>query len=152
QQQAGVSQGRLPDGSTNIVDFPQTPTPSDSNFLPLTNVVVNEVLTHTDAPFEDAIELRNLTGTPVSIGGWFLSDDKDSLRKFRIPNNAVLPANGFLVFYEIAFNNDTNGVPFALSSMGDQVYLSMATTNGAMTGYRAIAKFGAAANGVSFGR
>src|SRR5262249_55813578 len=78
---------------------------------------------------------------------------KDSLRKFRIPNNTILAANGFVVFYEIAFNNDTNGVPFALSSAkGDQVYLSVATTNGTMTGYRASAKFGAAANGVSFGR
>jgi hypothetical protein len=151
-QQTDVSEGRLPDGSTNIVRFPGTATPSDSNFLPLTDVVVNEVLTHTDAPLEDAIELRNLTSTPVNIGGWFLSDDKDYLRKFRIPNNATIPANGYVVFYEIAFNNDTNGVPFALSSTGDQVYLSVAATNGAMTGYRAIAKFGAAANGVSFGR
>src|SRR5262249_19134787 len=72
--------------------------------------------------------------------------------KFRIPNNATIAPNGYMVFYEIAFNNDTNGVPFALSSTGDQVYLSVTTSNGAMTGYRAIAKFGAAANGVSFGR
>ena len=152
-QQAGVSEGRLPDGSGLITRFPTTPTPGDANYLPLTTVVVNEILTHTDPPLEDAIELRNLTGSPLPIGGWFLSDDKDSLRKFRIPTGTVLPANGHAVFYEIAFNNDTNGTPFALSSAeGDQVYVSEATTNGALTGMRTSAKFGPAANGVSFGR
>jgi hypothetical protein len=152
-QQTGVSEGRLPDGSATIVRFPEMPTPSDSNFLPLTNVVVNEILTHTDPPLEDAIELRNTTAASIDIGDWFLSDSKDSLRKFHIPPNTIIPANGFVVFYEIAFNNDTNGVPFALSSAnGDQVYLSVAMPSGSMTGYRAVAKFGAAANGVSFGR
>jgi hypothetical protein len=152
-QATGVSQGRLPDGGTNIVFFPETPTPKNANYLPLTNVVVNEVLTHTDPPLEDAIELRNTTAQSLNIGGWYLSDANDSLLKFRIPNNTVIPANGFTVFYEIQFNNDTNGVPFALSSAkGDQVFLSQMTTNGRLTGYRAVAKFGPAANGVSFGR
>jgi hypothetical protein len=151
-QQTGVSEGRLPDGSTNLVQFSESSTPGDSNYLPLSNVVVNEVLTHTDPPLEDAIELRNTTALPVDIGGWFLSDDKDSLRKFLIPAATIIPAAGYVVFYEIQFNNDTNGVPFALSSSGDQVYLSAAGPNGALTGYRATAKFGPAENGVSFGR
>ncbi|HEU0011120.1 MAG TPA: lamin tail domain-containing protein [Verrucomicrobiae bacterium] len=153
-QAMGVSEGRLPDGaSAPYTFFPETPTPSDANYLPLTSVVVNEVLTHTDDPLEDAIELRNLTGAPINIGGWFLSDDKDSLGKFRIPNNTMILANGFLVFYEVAFNNDTNGVPFALSSAeGDQVYLSEASGGGVLSGYRSVAKFGPAQNGVSFGR
>jgi hypothetical protein len=34
QQTAGVSQGRLPDGGTNIVSFPTTPSPGAANFLP----------------------------------------------------------------------------------------------------------------------
>ena len=152
-QSVGVSQGRLPDGATNILFFPETPTPKNANFLPLTSVVINEVLTHTDPPLEDAIELRNLTGQPIDIGGWALSDANDSLQKFRIPNNTILPAHGFQVFYEIQFNNDTNGVPFSLSSAkGDEVYLAQTTTNGQLSGYRAVAKFGASANGVSFGR
>ena len=152
-QAMGVSEGRLPDGAGAFVKFPDTPTPSDANYLPLASVVVNEVLTHTDDPLEDAIELRNLTGAPVNIGGWFLSDDKDFLLKFRIPNNTMIAANGFLVFYEIAFNNDTNGAPFALSSAdGDQVYLASANEAGVLDGYRSVAKFGPAQNGVSFGR
>lgn len=148
-----MSQGRLPDGAATIVSFPETPTPRDSNFLPLTNVVVNEVLSHTDAPLEDAIELRNTTGQPINIGGWWLSDASDMPRKFQIPADTTLPAGGFKVFYEVHFNNADLGVPFSLNSAkGDQVYLSQTTGAGVLTGYRALAKIGPSANGVSFGR
>ncbi|HXG46776.1 MAG TPA: lamin tail domain-containing protein, partial [Methylomirabilota bacterium] len=153
QQVTGASQGRLPDGSTNVVRFTRTVSPEESNYLPLTNVVINEVLTHTDPPFEDAIELRNLTGAPVDISGWWLSDSKDVLKKFRIPNGTVIPANGFRVYYEYQFNHETNLAPFSLNSAkGDQVYLSASTVAGVLTGYRDVVEFGAAANGVSFGR
>src|SRR6185436_6540389 len=53
-QITGVSEGRLPDGTANIVAFPTTPTPGKPNFLPLANVLVNELLSHTDPPLEDA--------------------------------------------------------------------------------------------------
>ncbi len=151
-QALGVSQGRLPDGGTTIVSFPESATPEESNFLPLTTVVVNEVLTHTDLPLEDAIELRNLTAQSIDLSGWWLSDSKDVLRKYQIPAGTVLPASGYQVFYEHQFNNDLNAAAFSLSSAdGDQVYLSQ-TAGGNLTGYRAIARFGPAANGVSFGR
>ncbi|HTG45290.1 MAG TPA: lamin tail domain-containing protein, partial [Verrucomicrobiae bacterium] len=152
-QTDNVSQGRLPDGGVAVTFFPSTPTPGESNYLPLENVVVNEALTHSDPPFEDAIELRNLTGAPVNIGGWFLTDQKTLLQKFRIPDNTMLPAHGFKVFYE----NQFNPVPedpgsFALSSAkGDQIHLSSSTA-GVLNGYRSVVDFGAAANGVSFGR
>jgi Lamin Tail Domain len=153
QQTNGVSQGRLPDGATSIHFFPETPTPRNANYLPLPSVIVNEVLAHTDLPLEDAVELRNLTASPINIGGWYLSDANDRLQKFRIPDNTMLPAYGFKVFYEVDFNNDLLGVPFSLSSAnGDEVYLSQMTTNGVLTGYRAVAKFGPSANGVSIGR
>ena len=149
-----VSQGRLPDGTTNIVFFVGTPTPDESNYLPIPNVVINEVLTHTDLPLEDAIELHNTSASAVNIGGWYLSDKRTALRKYRIPNGTTIPANGFRVFYENQFNpipGDPTG--FSLSSArGDQVYLSAADGAGVLTGYRTVVDFGPAANGVSFGR
>src|SRR5205823_915650 len=99
-QLTGVSQGRLPDGSSTIVSFATTPSPAESNYLPLSNAVVNEALTHTDQPLEDAIELFNTTASAVNVGGWFLSNTKDSLKKYRIADNTMLPGNGFLVFYQ----------------------------------------------------
>jgi len=152
-QATGVSQGRLPDGSANIVSFASTPSPAESNYLPLTNAVVNEVLTHTDPPLEDAIELFNLSGATVNLGGWFLSNTKDSLKKYRIPDNTMLPGNGFGVLYEYQFNDPNSPSAFTLNSAhGDQVNLSAADAQGNLTGFRAKVKFGAAENGVSFGR
>ena len=164
-QQTGVSEGRFPDGAAAIgggngpggwTRFPGTASPGDANYLLLTNIVINEALTHTDLPFEDAIELRNLTGSPTNIGNWWLSDAKGVLKKYRIPANTTIPANGYVVFYEYQFNSDPTNDPqhsFSLSSgKGDQIYLSAADTNGNLTGYRATVDFGPAENGVSFGR
>jgi hypothetical protein len=150
----GVSQGRLPDGTGNIVFFAGTASPEESNYLPIPNVIINEVLSHSDSlALEDAIELRNTNGSGVNIGGWYLSDDRTALRKYRIPTGTTIPANSFKVFYENQFNNETNGTPFSLSSAnGDQVYLSAADAGGQLTGYRTVVDFGPAAKDVSFGR
>jgi len=153
QQAKGVSQGRLPDGGTNIVDFPDSPSPGEANFLPLTSVIINEVLSHTDLPLEDAIELYNPTDSAINVGGWYLSDAKSRLKKFAIPQGITLAAGGYKVFYEYQFNGPSASIPFALSSAkGDDVYLSQSGPGGVLTGYRASVKFGAAQNGVSFGR
>jgi hypothetical protein len=153
-QTTGFSQGRFPDGSGNIISFPGTPSPGESNFLPLTNTVVNEILTHTDLPLEDAVEIYNPSGLAANIGGWFLSNSQDDFKKYRIADGTSIPAFGFKVFYEYQFN-PTNGssTPFTFNSAhGDAVYLAEADGSGNLTGYRASSSFDAAANGVSFGR
>lgn len=153
QQFNGISEGRLPDGSTNLVRFITTSTPGNANFLPLTNVVINELIAHTDPPLEDAVEIFNQTGDDINIGGWYLSDSQDNLFKYRIPANTIVPAGGFKVFYEYQFNFDNPGTPFSFSSAkGDEVYLSQSTSPATVTGYRAFAEFDASENGVSFGR
>jgi len=154
QQQTGVSQGRLPDGSPNVpINFPTTPTPGKGNFLPLNNVVVNELLSHSDAPLEDAVEFYNPSGDDVDISGWYLSDSQNNLLKYRIPTNRIVRAGSYLVLYEYEFNGDHPGEEFSFSSArGDEVYLSQTSSLGVLTGYRAFAAFGPAENGVSFGR
>jgi hypothetical protein len=154
QQLTGVSQGRFPDGSANIINFAATSSPAESNYLPLQNVVVNEILTHTDPPFEDAVEFYNPTASPASIGGWFLSNTSEDLKKFRIPDGTVIPAHGFRVFYENQFNGGVgSAVPFTFNSAhGDSVFLSEVDSSSNLTGYRAAALFDAAAHNVSFGR
>lgn len=153
-QVSDTSAGRFPDGAANFVTFTTSVSPGDSNYLPLNNAVVNEVLAHTDPPLEDAIELHNPTGTAVSVGGWFLSDSAANLKKFQIPTGTSIPANGYRVFYEFQFNGGTGSLePFSLNSaLGDSVYLSQADALGNLTGYRAQVSFGPSANGVSFGR
>ncbi len=152
-QTPGVSEGRLPDGAAAVVKFPVTPTPGNANFLPLTSIVINEVIAHTDPPLEDAVELYNTTGDDIDIGGWYLSDSQDNLLKYRVPAGTIVPAGGFKVFYEYQFSGDNPGTPFSFSSAkGDQVYLSQSLSAGTVTGYRAFAEFDASENGVSFGR
>lgn len=156
-QAAGVSQGRLPDGTTNFVSFPTTPTPAAANFLPLTNVIINEILTHTDPPLEDAVELFNPTASDVNISGWYLSDSQSDLKRYRVPDGTVVPAGGFRVFYQNQFgpaDGETDSPPLFTfnSAHGEAVYLSQADGGSNFTGFRAIATFDAAANGVSFGR
>jgi hypothetical protein len=116
-------------------------------------VVINEILTHTDLPAVDRIELFNPTGTNVDIGGWFLTDDHAAPKKFRIPNFTIINAGGFLSFGEGHFNTTpgTNG-SFSLSSSGEEVYLFSGDADTNLTGWSHGVVFGAAANGVTFGR
>ena len=116
-------------------------------------IVINEILTHTDLPQVDAIELFNPTATSVNLGGWFLSDDAAQPKKFRIANGTAIPAGGFVVFTEAQFNPQP-GVPpsFALSSLGESLFLFSGDANTNLTGYSHSFDYGAAANGVSFGR
>ncbi len=151
-----VSLGRLPDGSTNIIAFPVgRDTPGDSNFLPLTNIVANEMLAHTDLPLEDAVEFFNTGPTNVNIGGWWLSNNENNPYKYRVPSGTIIPTGGFKVFYEYQFNPDRSGnaPSFTLNSaQGDQVCLFSADANGVLTGYRLIKDFPSTENGVSLGR
>jgi hypothetical protein len=116
-------------------------------------IVINEILTHTDLPAVDRIELFNPTTTNVNIGGWFLTDDPNVPKKYRIQGGTTIIAGGFITFDESQFNPTpgTNN-SFSLSSAGEQVYLFSGDANTNLTGYSHGLNFGAAANGVSFGR
>ncbi len=138
-----------------------------------TGIVVNEVLSHTDLPQIDAIELHNTTDAEIDVGGWYLSDTwgwesdpaNGDYRKFRIPEETKISAGGYAVFYE---GHDDNGVlrfdpatefggpgskDFALSgARGDDVWLMEADAGGNLTRFADHVEFGAALAGESFGR
>jgi hypothetical protein len=135
--------------STAVGGSPGTDDPAPA----IAPVVINEALTHTDLPFVDRIELFNPTGTNVGVGGWFLTDDPNEPQKFRIADGTIILAGGYLSFDELQFNSTpgTNG-SFSLSSSGEQVYLFSGDAATNLTGYSHGFNFGAAANGVTFGR
>ena len=167
-QTRDTSMGRLPDGSTNIFSFAGTNSMSPglrNLWQPLASVLVNEVLTHTDPPLEDAIELYNPTAAPVDISNWYLSNSEEFPLKFRVPTNTILPAGGYKVFYEQSQPNGASSTPgfnrsgagntpdFTLNSAhGDFVVITEGQASGAVTGRRTTRAFGSSANGVSFGR
>jgi hypothetical protein len=116
-------------------------------------ILVNELLTHTDLPQVDAIELFNPTSADVNIGGWFISDDPGRPKKIRIQDPTVIYAGGYRVFTEADFNPTPGvGTSFAFRSAGDEVWLFSGDANTNLTGYSHGFRFGAAENGETFGR
>ena len=162
-QQKDVSEGYLPDANTNnLVRFPKindynTTSPGEANFLILTNIAINEILTHTDPPLEDVVEFINRAPTNVNISGWWLSNSRSNPRKYLIPSGPALTPNGFRMIYEgtgiaTGFNSSSATIPFTFNSArGDQVVLSQTDGLGNLTGYIAYESFESAANGISFG-
>lgn len=150
-QASGVSEGRLPDGAAAFARFPGSPTPAEANYQ-LAPVFISEILTHAAAPLEDSVEIHNPGSAAVNIGGWYLSNRRDQPRKFRVPDGTTVAAGAYVVFTQSQFgNNGTNSFTFS-SARGDEAWLSAVDAGGALTGVRAGAVFGPAANNVSFGR
>ncbi|MBN2477233.1 MAG: lamin tail domain-containing protein [Pirellulales bacterium] len=131
---------------------------------PVGGVVINEVLSHTDVPLADAIELHNTTGAAIDVGGWYLSDSwgwdsnpqNGDYKKFRISDGTTIPSQGYIVFDEDDFN-PTPLAPgpkdFALDGAhGDDVWLMGADASGKLVRFIDHVEFGAAKNGESFGR
>jgi len=118
-------------------------------------IVINEVLAHAHAEASDWIELYNTSGLPVSIGGWFLSDNKNDLKKYEIAAGTTIGPHEYLVFYEIIhFGNPLDpGLrkPFALSENGDAVYLCSGD-DPVFPGYVIEQSFGASETSYPFGR
>jgi len=116
-------------------------------------VYVNEVLAHSVWPDVDWVELYNPNGESVDVGGWYLTDDFYSPRKYRIADGVTIAAGGYLVLTEAEFNA-MPGAPnnFAFSSFGDEVYLFSGDAAGNLTGWYHGYGFGASAPGVTFGR
>ena len=129
--------------------------PGADDPVPGTAIVkVNEVLTHTDQPQRDMIELYNPGGQAVDIGGWYLTDDRDIPQKWAIPAGTVIPADGYRVFYEghyvstnLEFAANEFGSAFSLSATGDDALLFSPTL-----GYSHGFSFEGAYNGIGFGR
>ncbi|HAB17609.1 MAG TPA: hypothetical protein DCE44_14290, partial [Verrucomicrobiales bacterium] len=125
---------------------------ADDPVLTVPQVVINEVLAHTDPPDLDAIELYNPSALPADVSGWFLSDDRNTPKKYRIPGDRIVPPGGYLVFDEEDFNRLGEPTAFTFSSHGDEAYLFSADSAGNLTGYSDGWSFGASANRISFGR
>ncbi|MCC6232559.1 MAG: CotH kinase family protein, partial [Verrucomicrobiales bacterium] len=116
-------------------------------------VVISEALTHTDPPQVDGVELRNLGQLPADIGGWYLTDDRSVPAKYQIPAGTVLAPGGSWWVDETKLSPDPLAPrSFLLDSLGDSIWLFAATPEGALLGSAHGFNFGAAANGVSFGR
>jgi hypothetical protein len=124
-------------------------TPGRDREMPPYTVVMNEILTHTDVPDYDFMELYNASTQEVDIGGWYLSDSATNLFRYRIPFGTVMDQDGYVVYLS---NEAPGGVlPFNLDGAhGEEIWL--VSSNSSKGWIMDFVAFGGASNGVSFGR
>lgn len=124
-----------------------------------TSVVINEFMasnTSTIADpqgeYDDWIELRNLTGSTVSLAGFYLTDETSNPRKWAFPSGTTIPANGYLLVWADENGSATPGLHanFKLAASGEQIYLMDTDANNNQV-LDAIT-FGAQTTDVSYGR
>ena len=96
------------------------------------SVVINELMADNDNTFadpqgdyDDWVELRNRTDTPVLLTGMYLSDKEDEPTKWQFPENTEIPANGYLIVWLDDDEGDLGGLHanFKLSKDGEMVSL-----------------------------
>lgn len=114
---------------------------ADPSSLAPNSVVINEVLAHTDQPAGDWIELKNTSSQAINVGGWFLSDERLTPKKYRIPPGTTIPTGGFVTFSQAAeFGNALNintRVAFGLSELGGEtLFLTAADALENILGYQ----------------
>ncbi|HON06819.1 MAG TPA: lamin tail domain-containing protein, partial [Verrucomicrobiota bacterium] len=115
-------------------------------------IYVNEVLARPLPGQKDAVELYNPNNFDVDIGGWYISDDFYTPKKFKISAGTIIRANGYVVFTEIDFNPNSSSTSFAFGAKGDDAYLFSGDGFGNLTGYYHGFEFGTSLEGLSFGR
>ncbi len=108
---------------------------------PLRNVVINEILPHTENPaVPQFIELYNHSASSVDVSGCILTDDPTT-NKFVIPSGTVIGPAGFEVFTQSQFG-------FTLNGQGETLYFIKPDGSRVLDAVQ----FGPQADGVSFGR
>ncbi|MCX5671569.1 MAG: lamin tail domain-containing protein, partial [Planctomycetota bacterium] len=124
------------------------PAAADPSPLNPGDVVINELLAHSDEGIGDWVELRNMTADKTfNLTGWFLSDASDPLNKYALPTT-ILGPGAYAVFNEL----NHFGSAFALSELGDDLYLTSRAPDGTPGGYREDEHFGASDRNVTLGR
>jgi hypothetical protein len=114
---------------------------------PRFDVIINEVLAHSDGASQDWIELLNRSGNPVDVSGWTLSDSSGNLQQVALPWGTTIGAGQYLVLTE-------SQLGFALDGQqGDDVWLmEVDEGDGRLRRFADHWDFDATATDVSLGR
>jgi hypothetical protein len=131
-----------PGGSPGLEDPPRPALPK---------VVINEIVTHPAPTKEDALELFNDSQTASDVSGWWLTDEFQEPKKYRLPLGSLIPAQGFLILDKSQIESQGKA-GFGLSILGESVYLFSGDSQGELTGWYHGFDFGPQELGASFGR
>lgn len=129
------SYARIPDGTGDFIWAAPTFETENKEDEPGLNInksiVINELMAKNtqygsdqNGQFDDWIELFNLADVDIDISGFYLSDSKNELTKWKFPVGTTLAKNGYLIVWADA---DTLQVGlhanYKLSSLGETVVL-----------------------------
>lgn len=97
-------------------------------------LVISEVMTYNTRFFKqnyleycDWVELKNVSDYPVELSDYYLSDDEDELKKFRLPQRILNPGKTAIIICTEKAGEANEGfikAPFGLSAEREQLYLS----------------------------
>lgn len=113
-------------------------------------LVVNEIRSRSTGRLVDAVEIYNPTSADVPIGGWWLSDKRNSPFRYKFPPTMVVPGKGYLVVDEFDFAGAGSDLGF--KSDTERCYLFSGDPNGELTGYSHGFKLFSKDRNASFGR
>ncbi len=110
-------------------------------------VAINEVVARAAAGQQEGIELFNRTDQAIDLSGWYLTNDREDLSEFRIPDGTILPPTEFLIFTE--FDLAANGI--VLDDKSGELWL-LEATDGQIVRFVDQVSYGPTAAGKSYGR
>lgn len=95
------------------------------------SIVINELMpkntqfgSDQNGQFDDWIEIYNLSSEDLDISGYYLTDSKKNLTKWKFPDGTILDKNGYLIVWA---DSDTTQVGlhanYNLSAAGENVVL-----------------------------
>ena len=100
---------------------------ADARFFDISGIYINEVSAVGEPKSGDLdwIEIRNGSGSKVSLEGYYLSDSFDEPLKWQIPEMSV-SSGGYCVIYasSTASEQTSNTAPFSISASGETLLLS----------------------------
>lgn len=96
------------------------------------SIVINELMpkntqfgSDQDGQFDDWIELYNLASEEVDLSGYYLTDSKKQLTKWKFPEGTKLAKNGYLIVWADGDSTTQVGLHtnYKLSALGETVLL-----------------------------
>lgn len=123
-------------------------TPVISEFLAVNNALTKD----NDGDYSDWIEVHNPDTTSLDLTGWYLTDDRRDLTKWRFPATTIPPLG-----YELVYASDKNRVDpaqplhtnFRLSGTGE--YLALVRPDGATVAYEYAPTYPSQIDDLSYG-
>ena len=106
--------------------------PGEVDPAPITDMVINELMAHTDysdpgLPWlesDDWVEVYNTSSSAVSLADWYLSDSVDNLKKWQVEPTNALASNGWVTFSESQHFHTNELSGFGLDKDGETLFLS----------------------------